>query len=87
MIDLYAVGTGEEKCKPFEHWITIQGPKGENVHVKALFNWGVMVSAKDSRVWRKNEHRMGSQQPSRRSVMNRLFILLPEPDQPDQPDH
>ncbi|KAJ6599397.1 hypothetical protein B0H10DRAFT_2231366 [Mycena sp. CBHHK59/15] len=31
IIDIYTVGTGEEeKCEPFEHWIAIQGPKGEN---------------------------------------------------------
>ncbi|KAJ7237939.1 hypothetical protein C8J57DRAFT_1528925 [Mycena rebaudengoi] len=46
--NLYTVGTGEEKhCKPFEWWIIIEGPQGEKVQVKALWDGGALTGAMD----------------------------------------
>ncbi|KAJ6513610.1 hypothetical protein C8R47DRAFT_953398, partial [Mycena vitilis] len=63
--------------EPFEHWIIIQGPKGENVRVKALFDGGAMVGAMDTGVWEKNRHRMGREQPSRKILRMANGVKVP----------
>ncbi|KAJ7233367.1 hypothetical protein C8J57DRAFT_1250022 [Mycena rebaudengoi] len=46
--NLYTVGTGEEKhCKPFKRWIIIEGPQGEKVWVKALWDGGALTGTVD----------------------------------------
>ncbi|KAJ6532119.1 hypothetical protein DFH09DRAFT_852381, partial [Mycena vulgaris] len=54
--------------EPFEHWIAFQGPNGELVRVKALWDGGAGVGAMDKAVWEKNAHRLGPLQPSRKML-------------------
>jgi len=76
IIDLYSVGdkdktwaTLEQKEVPFTHWLCIQGPQGEIVRVKALFDGGAMVGAMCTTFFKKIQHRLhGQTRPSGRHL-------------------
>jgi hypothetical protein len=67
----------ETKSEPFEHWITIHGPKGENVRVKALWDGGAGVGAMDTKVWERNKHRMGAAHQSYKRLRMANGVIVP----------
>ncbi|KAG1731055.1 uncharacterized protein EDB91DRAFT_1252314 [Suillus paluster] len=65
-VDLYSVGhiaiTKEQleakEAVPFIHQVILEGPKGEAVRVRALFDDGAMVAAMCTSVFKKVKHRL-----------------------------
>ncbi|KAJ7812618.1 hypothetical protein B0H14DRAFT_3478661 [Mycena olivaceomarginata] len=68
IIDLYVVGTGSTRCEPFVYWLAMQGPKGEKVRTKGVFDGGAMVAAMDKEFWERHKGRLGGGRPSRKTL-------------------
>jgi hypothetical protein len=74
--DLYSVGHPHIKkpqlengeAIPFIHRIELEGPKGELVRVRALFDDGAMVSAMCISIFKKIKHRLHNWSPSDRHL-------------------
>lgn len=72
IVDLYTAGhaslnkaqmrTGE--AVPFIHQVKLEGPNGELVRIRALFDDGAMVPAMCSSIFDKVKHRLHNFQPS-----------------------
>jgi hypothetical protein len=68
-VDLYAVGhksnsKDERETIPFLHELRMEGPKGEVVRVRGLFDDGALVSVMCSTVFNKVKNRLGPWKPS-----------------------
>ncbi|KAJ6571987.1 hypothetical protein B0H19DRAFT_1255915 [Mycena capillaripes] len=50
------------------HWLMAQGPKGENVRMKGLWDGGAMIAAMDKLYWETHKHRMGGGRPSSKTL-------------------
>jgi hypothetical protein len=58
---------GEDTAeKPFVHEVQLQGPKGEVVRVRAVFDDGAMVGAMCTTIFEQVRHRLAGWQPSQR---------------------
>lgn len=73
--NLYSVGHEVVTCTtrlseevPFLHSVTLLGPSGEHVRVRALFDGGAMVGAMFSSVFEKVKHRLGTWRASMRRL-------------------
>ncbi|KIJ66664.1 hypothetical protein HYDPIDRAFT_59664, partial [Hydnomerulius pinastri MD-312] len=53
---------------PFLHSITLQGPKGEQTRVRALFDDGAMVGAMCSSIFHAVKHRLHNWNPSKQRL-------------------
>ena len=55
IVDLYSVGYEQKKkaTLPFIHMLSLEGPKGEVVRIRGLFNNGALVNAMCSSVFEK----------------------------------
>ena len=62
IVDLYAVGHVQKKkdTVPFIHLISLEGPKGEVVHIRELFDDGVLVNVLCSSVFDNIKKHLGS---------------------------
>ncbi|KAK6992435.1 hypothetical protein R3P38DRAFT_3434496, partial [Favolaschia claudopus] len=79
VVDLYAVGTESsgKKCEAFEHWITFEGPNGEEVQVKALWDGGALVGAMDAAIWERNKECLGGAEKSYKVLRMANGALVP----------
>ncbi|KAG1734563.1 hypothetical protein EDD22DRAFT_787862, partial [Suillus occidentalis] len=76
VIDLYSVEhisttkaqLEAKEAVPFIHHITLKGPKGEVVRIRALFDDGAMVAAMCSSIFHKIKHRLHNWGPSSRKL-------------------
>ncbi|KAJ7504395.1 hypothetical protein B0H11DRAFT_1685146, partial [Mycena galericulata] len=61
IVDLYMVGSPEHEAPsvPFEHWMSLGGPKGEKVRALGLFDTGAQVAAIDTKFYLSKERRLG----------------------------
>jgi hypothetical protein len=79
IVDLYSVGHVEtmkeqletKEAVPFIHQITLEGPRGEAVRIRALFDDGAMVAAMCMSIFDKIKHRLDNWGPSDRKLRNR----------------
>ena len=60
IVDLYATDDGDANpnCQPFQQYISFEGPQGEIVCIKALFDEGAMVSAMCTSTFNRIKHRL-----------------------------
>ena len=84
VIDLYSTGDANNKalvdqnpCQPFLQHISLAGPHGEIVRVKALFDEGAMVSAMCATLFQQVKHRLGDWGPSTRRLRMANGTVLP----------
>ncbi|KAG2752854.1 hypothetical protein P692DRAFT_20723185, partial [Suillus brevipes Sb2] len=76
IVDLYSVGHVEttkeqletKEAVPFIHQITLEGPRGEAVRIRALFDDGAMVAAMCTSIFDKIKHRLDNWGPSERKL-------------------
>ena len=69
IIDLYSVDSdGLSPVKPFLHQVVCNGPNGEIVRVRGLFDDGAMVGVMDLMVFSKIRKCLGSITPSKRRL-------------------
>lgn len=73
IVDLYAVQRepqtlGSDDCDPFVHEVGFEGPHGELVRVRSLFDEGAMVAAMDAGLFERVKHRLSGWGPSRRCL-------------------
>jgi hypothetical protein len=66
MIDLYAIGGTSETARPFVHEVRLQGPRGEIVRVRAIFDDGAMICTMSTSVFEQVRHCLGAWKPSTR---------------------
>ena len=62
IVDLYSVGheLKEKDTLPFIHMLTLEGPKGEAVRIRGLFDDGTLVNIMCSTIFDKVKQRLGS---------------------------
>ena len=70
IVDLYAVGHAQKKkdTVPFIHLISLEGPKGEVVRIRGLFDDGALVNVMCSSVFNKIKKRLSSGVNSKRQL-------------------
>jgi hypothetical protein len=69
IVDLYSVGSnGSIPKKPFLHQVLFNGPNGEIVRVRGLFDDGAMVGVMDLNVFSKVRKHLGCITPSKRHL-------------------
>ena len=76
VIDLYSAGhitTSKDRTEggeavPFIHQIILEGPNGEKVRVRALFNDGAMVGAMCTSIYHRIKHHLHNWQKSHRKL-------------------
>ncbi|KIM44034.1 hypothetical protein M413DRAFT_56786, partial [Hebeloma cylindrosporum] len=66
IVDLYGIGNSNRSHKsvPFVHAVELEGPKGEGVQTKGVFDDGAMVNAIDLDVFSRVKGRLSPLQPS-----------------------
>ena len=70
--------TLKQKETPFMHWLSLHGPQGEKVRVKALFDGGAMVGAMCASFFKKVQHRLqGQTKPSSRRLRVANGVIVP----------
>ncbi|KAG1738816.1 uncharacterized protein EDB91DRAFT_1248976 [Suillus paluster] len=76
VVDLYSVGhltttkdqlDGKEAA-PFMHHISLEGPQGEAVRIRGLFDDGAMISTMCTSIYDKVKHRLGNWSQSTRKL-------------------
>lgn len=80
IFELYAVGVEdaeEKESVPFVHTVSLQGPKGERVRVKAIVDNGAMCGALDSDVYNSVSTRLSTLLPSTRVLRVANGTLVP----------
>lgn len=67
IVDLYGIGNANRSHKsvPFVHGVELEGPKGEVVRMRSVFDDGAMVNAIDSDIFSQVKGRLSPLQPSR----------------------
>lgn len=66
VLDIYGIGSDNRlrKSTPFVHGVELQGPKGEVVRIRSVFDNGAMVNAIDSDVFAQVKGRLSAPRPS-----------------------
>lgn len=66
IVDLYGIGSANRshKSMPFVHGVELEGPKGEVVRMRSVFDDGAMVNAIDTDVFNQVKGRLTPLQPS-----------------------
>ena len=78
VIDLYFVDSdGLIPVKPFLHQVLFNGPNGEIVRVRGLFDDGAMVGVMDLKVFSKVRKRLGSITPSKWRLRMANGVIVP----------
>src|SRR5258708_1425063 len=78
VIDLYSVDSdGSIPVRPFLHQVLFNGPNGEIVRVRGLFDDGAMVGVMDLTVFSKIRKRLGSITPSKRCLRMANGVIVP----------
>jgi hypothetical protein len=77
IVNLYAVGAGEVRCKLFVHWMVVEGLNGEKVRVKVLFDGGAMVVVMDKGLWKRSKHCPGGGRQSCKTLRMASSVLVP----------
>lgn len=57
--------------------MVVEGPSGEKVWVKALFEGGAMAAVMDKRLWERNKHRLGGRRRSQKTLRMASGELVP----------
>ncbi|KAK7062288.1 hypothetical protein R3P38DRAFT_2400225, partial [Favolaschia claudopus] len=70
LVDLYTVdpSKNEKTTAAFMHWISMEGPRGERVRVRALWDGGAQVSVLDRGRFEEVRHRLGETGPGRKML-------------------
>ena len=77
-VNLYSVGNdGSIPEKPFLHQVLFNGPNGEIVRVRGLFDDGAMVGVMDLNVFSKVKGRLGCVTPSKRRLRMANGVIIP----------
>ena len=79
IVDLYSVGYEQKKkaTLPFIHMLSLEGPKGEVVRIRGLFDDGALVNAMCSSVFEKVKKRLGRGIPSKRQLRMANGSVIP----------
>ncbi|KAG2743095.1 hypothetical protein P692DRAFT_20700954, partial [Suillus brevipes Sb2] len=76
IVDLYTAGHAtttkdlldSKEAVPFTHSVSLEGPQGETVRVRGLFDDGAMISAMCTSIYEKVKHRLGNWSQSTRKL-------------------
>ena len=79
IIDLYSVGHEQKKkdTLPFIHLLSLEGPKGEAVRIRGLFDDGALVNVMCSTIFDKVKRRLGLGVTSKRQLQMANGTVIP----------
>ena len=77
-VDLYSVGNDDSTHeKPFLHQVLFNGPNGEIVRIRSLFDGGAMIGVMDQNVFSKVKGRLGRVTQSKRRLRMSNGVVIP----------
>lgn len=81
LADIYTVGAESgkqiEESKPFVHRVQLQGPKGEKVRLKGIFDGGAMINTIDTNIFKTVKHRLAEPKKSNKILCMASGTLVP----------